>query len=67
MKKRVWLIILVLVLSVPACLLGLMSTTAGSRWLLQTVFYFLPAHVSVETVQGRLLDRLALSEHELGC
>ncbi|MGR9037077.1 MAG: translocation/assembly module TamB domain-containing protein, partial [Gammaproteobacteria bacterium] len=62
MKKRFLLAVLVLVLAFPAGLVGLMSTEAGSRFLLQAVFWLLPAEVSVKTVEGRLLDRLALHE-----
>ncbi|MDI1292742.1 MAG: translocation/assembly module TamB domain-containing protein [Methylobacter sp.] len=58
MKKRWALIGLILVLMIPAGLLGLMYSSTGSRWLLQTV---LPAQVSVENIEGRLLDRITLT------
>ncbi len=63
MKKRsVFLIIIVMVLIIPVGLIGLISTEAGSRWLLRTVFSVLPAQVSVATTKGRLLDRLSLTD-----
>ncbi|WP_432745676.1 translocation/assembly module TamB domain-containing protein [Methylobacter sp. G7] len=58
MKKRWALLGLMLVLMIPAGLLGLMSSSSGSRWLLQTV---LPTQVSVENIEGRLLDRITLT------
>ena len=63
MKKRsIFLIIIVMVLMIPVGLLGLISSEAGSRWLLRTVFAVLPAQVSVATTEGRLLDRLSLTD-----
>ncbi|MDD1636217.1 MAG: hypothetical protein LUQ06_08135, partial [Methylococcaceae bacterium] len=64
MKKRlILLIIMLLVLVViPVGLIGLMSSEAGSHWLLRTVFYVLPAQVSVATMEGRLLDRIAFTD-----
>ncbi len=62
MKNRLLLICLILLLILPVGLLGLMSSDAGSRWLLQTVFSSLPAQVSAKTIEGRLLERLAISE-----
>ncbi|WP_340122079.1 translocation/assembly module TamB domain-containing protein [Methylobacter svalbardensis] len=58
MKKRLALLGLMLVLMIPVGLLGLMSSSSGSRWLLQAV---LPAQVSVENIEGRLLDRITLT------
>jgi len=63
MKKRsIFLIIIIMVLIIPVGLIGLISTEAGSRWLLRTVFSVLPAQVSVATTEGRLLDRLSLTD-----
>jgi len=62
MMKRIVLIILIVLLMIPAGLLGLMYSAAGSRWLLQTVFSQLPAQVSVNAIEGRLLERIVLSE-----
>ncbi len=63
MKKRlILLIIMLLVLVIPVGLIGLMSSEAGSHWLLRTVFYVLPAQVSVATMEGRLLDRIAFTD-----
>ncbi|HEY8157323.1 MAG TPA: translocation/assembly module TamB domain-containing protein [Methylobacter sp.] len=61
MMKRIALIILIVLLMIPVGLLGLMNSATGSRWLLQTVFSHLPAQVSVESIEGRLLERIALS------
>ncbi len=58
MKKRWVLIGLMLALMIPIGLLGLLSSSSGSRWLLQAV---LPAQVSVEHIEGRLLDRITLT------
>ncbi|MGR9015177.1 MAG: translocation/assembly module TamB domain-containing protein, partial [Gammaproteobacteria bacterium] len=57
MKKRLVLIGLLLVLMLPILLIGLMNSTTVSRWLVQAV---LPAQVSVESIDGRLLDRITL-------
>jgi autotransporter translocation and assembly factor TamB len=62
MKKRLLLIGFILALLLPAFLLGLMNSTTGSRWLLQAVFSSLPAQVSVKTIEGRLLERLELTD-----
>lgn len=59
MKKRIALLI---VLIIPASLFGLISSEAGSHWLLRKVFLVLPAHVSVATIEGRLLDRISLTD-----
>ncbi|MDO9169119.1 MAG: translocation/assembly module TamB domain-containing protein [Methylobacter sp.] len=58
MRKRWALIGFILVLMIPVSLLGLMYSSSGSRWLLQSV---LPAQVSVENIEGRLLDRITLT------
>ncbi|MEI6335401.1 MAG: translocation/assembly module TamB domain-containing protein [Methylococcaceae bacterium] len=63
MKKRsVFLMLIVMVLIIPVGLIGLISSEAGSRWLLRTVFAVLPVQVSVATTEGRLLDRLSLTD-----
>ena len=62
MMKRIVLIILIVLLMIPVGLLGLMSSATGSRWLLQTVFSHLPAQVSVKAIEGRLLERIVLSD-----
>ncbi|TAK64757.1 MAG: hypothetical protein EPO18_02340 [Methylobacter sp.] len=62
MMKRILLIILILLLMIPIGLLGLMNSTTGSRWLLQTVFSNLPAQTSVKAIKGRLLERIELSD-----
>ncbi len=62
MKKRILLISLMLVLMIPVGLLGLMNSTIGSRWLLQSIFSSLPTKASVKTIDGRLLERIVLSD-----
>ncbi|MDD5319983.1 MAG: translocation/assembly module TamB domain-containing protein [Methylococcales bacterium] len=56
------LIIMLIVLIIPVGLFGLASSEAGSHWLLRKVFSALPAHVSVATIEGRLLDRVSLTD-----
>ncbi|MCK9619237.1 MAG: translocation/assembly module TamB domain-containing protein [Methylobacter sp.] len=62
MMKRIALIILIVLLMIPVGLLGLMGSATGSRWLLRTVFSQLPAQVSVKVIEGRLLERIGLSD-----
>ncbi|MDD1643072.1 MAG: hypothetical protein LUQ29_07385, partial [Methylococcaceae bacterium] len=63
MKKRAAILIVILiVLIIPVGLFGLISSEAGSHWLLRKVFSALPAHVSVATIEGRLLDRITLTD-----
>ncbi|TRX03305.1 translocation/assembly module TamB domain-containing protein [Candidatus Methylobacter oryzae] len=60
--KRILPVIVFVLLTIPAGLLGLMNSASGSRWLLQTVFSYLPAQVSVNSIDGRLLERIVLSD-----
>lgn len=62
MKKRIVLFGFLILLLIPAGLLVLMNSETGSRWLLQHVLARLPAQISVKTIEGRLLERLVLSE-----
>jgi autotransporter translocation and assembly factor TamB len=61
MIRRGLLFVAVLALIVPIALLGLISTEAGSRWLLHRAFTFAPGQVTVEKTQGRLLDDIVLT------
>ena len=62
MKKRMALLIIMMIaLIIPAGLFGLISSEAGSHWLLRMVFLSLPAKVSVAKMEGRLLDRISLT------
>lgn len=62
MKKK-WLpAVIALLLIIPLSLLGLMYTATGSRWLLQALFASLPAQVSVQAIDGCLLERIALTK-----
>ncbi|MDD5578689.1 MAG: translocation/assembly module TamB domain-containing protein [Methylobacter sp.] len=60
MRKRIILIVLLIILIIPAGLLALISSETGSRWLLRQVFAHLPAQVSVETIEGRLINHVLL-------
>lgn len=60
--KKALLIILLIILMIPAGLIGIISSEAGSRWLLRQVFSYLPAQVSAESIDGRLIDRITLTE-----
>lgn len=62
MKRRFILISLLIIPAITAGLIGLISTETGSRWLLRQVLSYLPAQVSVATIQGRLIDRISLTE-----
>ena len=63
MKMRMaFLMVMLIVLIIPAGIFGLMSSEAGSHWLLRQVFSVLPAKVSVAAIEGRLLDRIALRD-----
>ncbi|MDD5463033.1 MAG: translocation/assembly module TamB domain-containing protein [Methylococcales bacterium] len=63
MKKRIILLIaMLIVLIIPAGLAGLMSSEAGSQWLLRKVISVLPARVSVAAMKGRLIDRISLTD-----
>jgi autotransporter translocation and assembly factor TamB len=59
MKKRLVWIFLVVLLIVPIALFALLDTESGSRWLLQTA---LPKAVTIQNIQGSLLDSLELTE-----
>ncbi len=62
MIKRIFLTVLILLLMLPVGLFGLMNSAIGSRRLLQTVFSHLPVQVSAKAIEGRLLERIVLSE-----
>jgi len=62
MKKPLFLIGLIFVLMIPAGLFGLMSSTAGSRWLIETLFSSLTAQISARAIEGRLLERITVSD-----
>jgi translocation and assembly module TamB len=63
MKKRLaFLIVMLFVLIIPAGLFGLISNGAGSHWLLRKVFLVLPGKISVAAIQGRLIDRVSLTD-----
>lgn len=59
--RRIALYTVLPVLLTLAALLGLTGTETGSRWLLQRLFSNPALPVSVETIQGRLLERIELT------
>lgn len=61
MRMRVFLVGSIFLLMIPVCLLGLLNSATGSRWLLQQIFPRLPGQVSIEKIEGRLLERITLS------
>jgi len=61
MMKRFLLFVSILVLIIPMALFVLISNETGSRWLLLSVFSSAPGQMSVEKIQGRLLNRIALT------
>lgn len=58
--KRFVLLLVVVVLLLPLALWSMASTEKGSRWLLNTAFKLLPLEISVEQVDGALLDEVTL-------
>ena len=61
MKQRLVLIAVVPVLIIFAGLSALVGSEAGSRWLLRQVFSNPAIAISVEAIQGSLLDRIELT------
>ncbi|MGR9088523.1 MAG: translocation/assembly module TamB domain-containing protein [Gammaproteobacteria bacterium] len=61
MKRNRILLILLPFILVPAALLGLLCSESGSRFVLHRVLSSLSGQVSVNSIEGRLLDRLVLS------
>jgi len=62
MKKWALPIILLAVLMIPVGLLGLAGSETGSRWLLEQVFSRLPAQMTVAAIEGRLIDRIVVTD-----
>lgn len=58
MKKRLLLISLTILLLIPLSLFIIMNSESGTRWLLHTL---LPTEITVQTIQGSLLDQLELT------
>jgi translocation and assembly module TamB len=59
--KRVWLLLLLIVLLIPVSLWITASTERGSRWLINSTLHLLPMDVSIQQIEGTLLDSLTLS------
>ena len=59
--KRVWLLLLFIVLLIPVSLWITASTERGSRWLINSTLHLLPMDVSIQQIDGTLLDSLTLS------
>jgi translocation and assembly module TamB len=58
--KRFVLLLVVLLLLLPLALWSMASTQGGSRWLINTTFKLLPLQISVEQVDGALVDAVTL-------
>ena len=59
--RRFWLLLLFIVLLIPVALWVTASTERGSRWLINSTLHLLPADVSIQQVDGSLLDSLTLT------
>ncbi|MEA3303144.1 MAG: translocation/assembly module TamB domain-containing protein [Pseudomonadota bacterium] len=59
--RRVWLLLLFIVLLIPVALWITASTERGSRWLINSTLHLLPADVSIQQIDGTLLDSLTLA------
>jgi translocation and assembly module TamB len=60
--RRVWLLLLFIVLLIPVTLWITASTQRGSRWLINSTLHLLPADVSIQQIDGTLLDSLTLTD-----
>ncbi|MEN8213318.1 MAG: translocation/assembly module TamB domain-containing protein [Pseudomonadota bacterium] len=58
--KRFVLLLLLILLLIPVTLWSLASTEGGSRWLINTGLRLLPLELSVQQVEGTLLNSLTL-------
>lgn len=61
MKKLLWLTLTILILAPPAVLYGLLSSEAGSNWLLRRVLQAIPADSGFVSMQGNLLGTIRLN------
>ena len=59
--RRFWLLLLFIVLLIPVALWITASTERGSRWLINSTLHLLPADVSIQQVDGTLLNSLTLT------
>ena len=59
--RRFWLLLLFIVLLIPVALWVTASTERGSRWLINSTLHLLPADVSIQQIDGSLLDSLTLT------
>ncbi len=60
--KRFWLLLLLIALLTPVALWITASTERGSRWMINSTLRLLPVDVSIQQIDGTLLDSLTLSE-----
>ena len=60
--KRLAVVSVFLILAVPACLLTLMGTEQGTRWLIQQVLSLENLDASVQQIEGTLLGHLSLKK-----
>ena len=59
--KRFLLLLLFIVLLTPVALWMTASTERGSRWLINSTLHLLPVEVSIQQIDGTLLDSLTLT------
>ncbi len=59
--KRFLLLLLLILISIPVALWSAASTQRGSNWLINSTLHLLPVDVSIQQIDGTLLDSLTLS------
>ena len=62
MTRRRLIVIALLLLMLPAALVGLMATESGSRWLLGWVMSSIPGETRVNKIEGDLLGHIVLRD-----
>lgn len=68
MRRALFLLLMILLLALMlvAGIAWITGTTAGARWLLETLSQKTAAEITVRTVEGRLFDRLNLAGMRIG-
>ncbi len=60
--KRFLLLMMLILISIPVALWSAASTQSGSRWLINSTLHLLPVDVSIQQIDGTLLDSLTLTD-----
>ncbi len=60
--KRFLLLVMLILISIPVALWSAASTQSGSRWLINSTLHLLPVDVSIQQIDGTLLDSLTLTD-----